>query len=199
MIRINLLPFRAARKKENLRRQISIYFLSVILMVSAMAYFYTDLNRTGSDLETRKAAKEEELAGYAHITGEIRKMKKKIAAIRSKLEVIEQLEKKKTGPVQMLREIAAAVPKDRLWLQSLEERNGIVTLKGTAMDHDTVALFMSNLENGRHIVSVDLSSTRLRRLNDYKVNVSDFVLNCKTRIYLRLQDEKEQEQKRKKT
>ena len=32
MIRINLLPFRAARRRENVRRQTSIFFLSVVLV-----------------------------------------------------------------------------------------------------------------------------------------------------------------------
>ena len=33
MIRINLLPFRAARKKENVRRQVSVFLLSLVLVV----------------------------------------------------------------------------------------------------------------------------------------------------------------------
>ena len=36
MIRINLLPFRSARKKENIRRQLSIFLLSLILAVVAI-------------------------------------------------------------------------------------------------------------------------------------------------------------------
>ena len=33
MIRINLLPYRAARTKENIRKQVSIFILSFILLV----------------------------------------------------------------------------------------------------------------------------------------------------------------------
>ena len=36
MIRINLLPFRSDRKKENIRRQLSIFVLSLILAVVAI-------------------------------------------------------------------------------------------------------------------------------------------------------------------
>jgi type IV pilus assembly protein PilN len=39
MIRINLLPFRAARKKENIRRQLSIYVLSVVCLLLLMGLF----------------------------------------------------------------------------------------------------------------------------------------------------------------
>jgi type IV pilus assembly protein PilN len=36
MIRINLLPFRAARKRENIRRQISVYIGIVILTLAVI-------------------------------------------------------------------------------------------------------------------------------------------------------------------
>lgn len=38
MIRINLLPYRAAQKKENIRRQISIFLLLLILMTLALFF-----------------------------------------------------------------------------------------------------------------------------------------------------------------
>jgi type IV pilus assembly protein PilN len=55
MIRINLLPFRAARKKENIRRQISIYVLSVAFLFIVMIYFFLQLNSTLNGLKDRRA------------------------------------------------------------------------------------------------------------------------------------------------
>ncbi|RLB32469.1 MAG: pilus assembly protein PilN, partial [Deltaproteobacteria bacterium] len=43
MIRINLLPFRAARKKENIKRQISIFVLTTLFAFAAMGYVYIQL------------------------------------------------------------------------------------------------------------------------------------------------------------
>jgi len=48
------------------------------------------------------------------------------------------------------------------------------------MDNDTVALFMTNLKGSQYIVLVDLKSTKLRTVPEYKVNVIDFILTCKT-------------------
>ena len=39
MIRINLLPYRAARKKENIRRQIGIFFLSLLVVVAILLFY----------------------------------------------------------------------------------------------------------------------------------------------------------------
>ena len=44
MIRINLLPFRAARKQENIRRQITIFGTSVLMVVLALIYFNGTMN-----------------------------------------------------------------------------------------------------------------------------------------------------------
>lgn len=183
MIKINLLPFRAARKKENIRRQISIYALIVIFVLVVTGYYFLTLNREISRLETEKAQKKKELATYAQTTKKIKALRIKIKKIKGKLNVIQDLEKKKTGPVLLLDEIATAVPRDRVWLSSLSERAGILTLKGTARDNDTVAQFMTNLEKKKHINSVDLSSAQLKELKSHQMNVTDFVITCKTYAY----------------
>ena len=180
MIKINLLPFRVARTKENIRRQISIYVLSVICLGLLMGFFFLNLNRRVAALEADKTQKKKELATYAETTKKITLLKKKIAQIQAKLDVIKDLERKKQGPVHLLDELAMAVPKDKLWLTSLDEKKGILTLGGTAMDNDTVALFMTNLEKTKHILSVDLKSTQLKNLPKFKLSVINFVLSCKT-------------------
>ncbi len=180
MIRINLLPFRAARKKENIRRQLSVYGLTLVFVLLVLGYFYVDFNKKVGALEADKAQKNAQLAQYAKTDKRIKELKARIKEIRTKLKVIKGLEEKKTGPVRLLDEVAMAVPKDKLWLTSLTEKEGILSLTGTAMDNDTVALFMTNLEKAELVNSVDLSSTKLRHLEAYKLNVSDFELTCKT-------------------
>jgi len=180
MIRINLLPFRAARKKENVRRQVSIYVLSVGFLFIVMAYFFLQLNSTLNGLKEEEQRLQAELKTYEATIRRIAELEKQIKEIRTKLDVIKELEKNKTGPVHLLDEIATAVPRDRLWLTSLKESGGILTLTGTAMDNETVALFMTSLEQSDHISTVDLQSSRLRNLAQYRLNVADFVMECRT-------------------
>jgi len=45
MIRINLLPFRAARKKENIRRQISVFVLSVVCLALLMGFVFLNFKK----------------------------------------------------------------------------------------------------------------------------------------------------------
>jgi len=180
MIRINLLPFRAARKKENIRRQITVFGLCIVFLLCVMAYHAIDLNFNLSKLKQEEQRIQEELKTYEATIRKIAELEKKIKEIRAKLDVIKGLEKNKTGPVRLLDEIATAVPKEKLWLTALKESGGSLRLEGTAMDNETVALFMTNLAQAEHITSVDLQSVRLRYIPTYKLRVSDFVLDCKT-------------------
>ena len=180
MIRINLLPFRAARKKENIRRQLMVYGLSVVLLLSIMGYTFFYLTSTLNGLKEDEKRIQDELKTYEQTIKRIAELEKKIKEIRAKLEVIRELEKNKTGPVHLLDELALAVPKEKLWLSSMKETKGSLTLTGTAMDNETVALFMTNLEQSDYISGVELQSAKLREIKEYKLNVSDFVLDCKT-------------------
>lgn len=180
MIRINLLPFRAARKKENIRRQVTVYGLFIVLIIVVMGYFFLDLSST---LSSRKRDEEEirtKLADFEQIIKKINQLEKQIEEIRTKLEVIKELEERKTGPVRLLDQISMAVPKEKLWLTSLVERGGTLTLSGTAMDNETVALFMTNLEKAELISGVDLKRASARSIPQYRLTVSDFSLECKT-------------------
>jgi len=180
MIRINLLPFRAARKRENIRRQISIYALVVVFLLLVFGYYTIHLKDTVSNLKAKEEQANTELASYKKVLDEIDGLEKRIKEIKTKLDVIKELEKGKTGPVLLLADIADSVPENKLWLNSYAESGGSLTLTGTAMDNETVALFMNNLENTERINSVDLQSATLRDLQEYNLKVSDFVLICET-------------------
>jgi type IV pilus assembly protein PilN len=180
MIRINLLPFRAARKRENIRRQISIYALVVIFIVLVLGYYTIHLKGTVSDLRAKEKQANTELASYKKVLDEIKALEGKIKEIKTKLDVIKELEKGKTGPVLLLADVADSVPENKLWLTSYSESEGTLDLTGTAMDNETVALFMNNLENTERINSVDLKSATLRDLQEYNLKVSDFALTCET-------------------
>lgn len=180
MIRINLLPFRAARKRENVRRQIGVYIAAVVIVLAATLIYS---QRLFSDLSKKVEEKNKvnaELGKHQKTLAAIKQLEKQIQEINTKLGVIKILEEGKSGPVLLLGELADAVPKDKLWLTSLSESGGILKLTGTAMDNATVALFMKNLERKKHITSVELQSAKIRDISQYKLKVSDFSLTCKT-------------------
>ncbi len=141
MIKINLFPFRAARIKENIRRQVTVYSLSVIFLILLLGVFpynpysYLSLDKKLKFLREEKDVKGKKLDSFKDITVKIKKLDKTKAEIEVKLKTIEDLEKGKAGPVKLLDDIAMSVPRDKLWLTRLAEEKGEPTLEGKAMDN----------------------------------------------------------------
>jgi len=180
MIKVNLFPFRAARIKENIRRQVTIYLLSMIFLILASSYFYLDLNNKVNTLREERDVKQKELDSFKDTNMKIAALKKTIADVEVKLNTIKRLEKGKTGPVKLLDDIAMSVPKDKLWLTTLKEQKGTLILDGTAMDNETVADFMDRLQNTKSISSVQLVRTRQKKIPGFDLSLKDFSLNSKT-------------------
>ena len=196
MIRINLLPFRAARKKENIRRQVSYYFGSVILALAVMFYSFLEVRGELNSLKGEKQRIETELATFEDTIKRINELEKMIADIRKKLNVIKDLERKKTGPVHLLDQVAEAVPKEKLWLSSFVERDGKLTLTGTAMDNETFSVFMTRLAEAELITSVDMNETKARSIPEHQLSVFDFSLECITYAHKELESEVKKVKKR---
>ena len=180
MIKINLLPFRAARKRENIRREVSIFLLSMVFLFVAGGYEYISLNQNLNRLEQEETRLREESKKYDKVLREIALLNKEIKIVETRLEVIKGLENDKTGALQLLEEVALSAPVERLWLNSLSESKGLLTLQGSAMDNNTVASFMTSLGKAEHISNVDLKSTQLQDFPQYKLKAATFVLTCKT-------------------
>ena len=186
MIKVNLFPFRAARIKENIRRQVTIYILSVIFLVLLMGpfpfhpYSYFSLNKEVKSLRKDRDVKQKELDSFKDTNIKIKALKKTITDVEVKLKTIKRLEKGKTGPVRLLDDIAMSVPKDKLWLTTLKEKKGTLILDGTAMDNEIVADFMNRLKNTKSIKSVQLVRTRQKKIPEFDLSLKDFSLNSTT-------------------
>ena len=81
MIKINLFPFRAARIKENIRRQVTVYLLSVIFLIAVMSYYFLDLNSKVKSLRNDQDAQEKELASFKDTNIRLTKLKKTRAEV----------------------------------------------------------------------------------------------------------------------
>lgn len=147
MIRINLLPFRAARKKENVRRQISIFLLLLALTLILVWYTNYSLNNEIEDLQGKVAAAKVEVEKYKKITAQINELKQKLQILEKQKNVIEELELNRKEPLRLLETMTEEIVPKRMWLTSLAYNNNIVAVTGIAIDEKTIADFMTNLEN----------------------------------------------------
>lgn len=144
MIRINLLPVRAVKKREMGRQ---ILGLLAIVLVAAMGgnYFWYG-SRDGEYARNAAAlnALKKSIAEREKIIGEVSTINTRKAEVEKKLAVLDGLRKGRSGPVRMMDALASAVPK-KAWLRSFVEDQKAVKLMGNAASHDEVAEFMRGL------------------------------------------------------
>jgi len=173
MIRINLLPFRAARKKENVRRQVSYFLLSVILVVVACAWYDIHLRQKVNARKAQVASMEAELKKYNEINREIAEIKKKLEIVKTKNRIVERISLDREKAVRMLDDLTRVIIPQQMMFSSLNESNNAIQVSGTALDNQIVAGFMRRLEAHPRFTNVVLVNTRQKKISDDEV-LTDF-------------------------
>lgn len=146
MIRINLLPFRAARKKENVRRQVSVFLLTLVLVLIVLGWIHVYLQSKQKKMTANVVEIKKELELYKKKDIEIKALRKKLQTLEQRKSVIEGLEAKRFKPVHILDNLTQKVVPNRMWLTKLTLQGNRMQLSGIAVDNNTVANFMDNLE-----------------------------------------------------
>jgi len=159
MIRINLLPIRATRKRETVMQQLlafaGVLFMTILACVAWWAWSSKEEEKRQSTI----TAKRTELAQLDKIIGEVNEFTTKKKELQDKLKVITDLRRGKTGPVRALDDLATEIPK-RVWLTEMKEEGGSVTFDGRAIDHEDVSQFMKALQKSKYFDGVVLGFSR---------------------------------------
>jgi type IV pilus assembly protein PilN len=194
MIRINLLPYRAARKKENIRKQISIFFLSLLAFVAILLFYNMRLKKQIDVLNMKIAENKTTLAKFEKQAKEVDRIKNAFNNLEKKTKVIKNLETKRNYAVCQLDNMTKLVaentlisgsdslsdkdntPVKRLWFTNFEAKGNKISIKGIAMDNKTVADFMTRLESSKLYKNVNLNTLKQQKTS--KLNLKSFDINC---------------------
>jgi len=183
MIKINLLPVRAAKKKETLRQQIIIAALFLGVVLAAILYLEASISSKITKVEVKIAALNKEITELKKEEKYSEEIKLKKKTVESKLNIIDELDKKKSGPVHLMDELSKSIPFEegaelpkKIQLTSLKEKGGTLELKGFALDNETIASFMTNLENSPYFKNINLGSSKA--VKKQKIKVKDFTITC---------------------
>jgi type IV pilus assembly protein PilN len=176
MIRINLLPFRAARQKENIRRQVSIFLLSLAFLLIILFYYNWSLGHKIDVVDARIKQTQSDLNKYDKINKEIAAIKKKLSNLKKKTAVMKTLESNRFEPTRLLDTMTQAIVPKRMWFTKLNSKGNKVQIAGIALDNKTVADFMVRLEKTGLFSDVDLNTIKQRKVN--KTNLKSFHISC---------------------
>ncbi len=177
MIRINLLPVKAAQKKEKLRGQLIVVFLVLVVTVALCGSVYMYFLNRVQDAQAEIDQKRFEISKLMKTIGEVNQFKKRQEELRAKLDVLDKLQAARSGPVHLLDELFKAMP-EKLWLTAFSESGGTAKIEGIGINEETVALFMRSLEASDYYGNVELQVTQLILQEGNKFQ--KFSLVCKT-------------------
>lgn len=113
------------------------------------------MSKKVNTLKSEVKTTEDEINRLTKIVGDVKKHKRKKKELQRKIEIIDMLNRKKTGPVHMLDELSNNTP-EKLWITSLKESNLKLTLDGIALDNETIAHFMRGLERSSYFSNIEL-------------------------------------------
>lgn len=176
MIRINLLPFRTARKKENVRRQLSILLSSLFLAIIIMFYINIRLSSQVKEVNDKVESTKTEIAKYEKINKEIAEIKGKLEVLKTKMNVINDLEANRYEPVRLMDAMTKLIIPNRMWFLSFDAIGKTVNISGVAVDSQTVADFMIRLEGSKLFEAVNLKTIKKQMVR--QASLKNFEISC---------------------
>ena len=181
MIKINLLPFRVARKKENIRKQISIFLLFVLLTVVALFWYTQSISKQIVSIKERTEQINSQIVKYKEKADRVAQIKKDLKILEEKLRIVSSLEKQRKKQLILFDNMTDLVIPTRMWLESFKTDKNSVTIKGIAFDNPTIADFMEKLEQSSLFSTVDLKTAKIKKFKN-NVMLKSFELLCKKEI-----------------
>ncbi|MFO7911194.1 MAG: PilN domain-containing protein [Desulfotignum sp.] len=177
MIRINLLPFRLARKRENIRRQVSIFFLTILLLLVGLTWYTLGIKKAIDEKQHETDRINAQIAIYKERADKVTEIQKRLKILEDKLKIVSSLKLKRDAQLMLLEDLQVRLVPEQMWIESLDADETSVILTGIAFDNPTIANFMKRLEASTLFQEIDLKQTRIKKF-DEGTSLKAFELKC---------------------
>jgi len=156
MARINLLPWRAERRKARLQEFYALLGFAALAaaLVSLMIVMYYNGQVSGQN--NRNAYLQAQITEVDKQIAEIAELDKKKARLLKRKEVIEQLQSSRSQMVHLFDELVRTIP-DGLRLDNIQQNGDQLTLMGYAQSNARVSMYMRNLQASGWMTKPDLT------------------------------------------
>ncbi len=174
MIRINLLPYRVARQRQQISQHVGNFFGIVIFaaVLSVGAHMFAsmelaDLNEEAAQLTMKNKELKKKVGKIEHLDA-LR------IEVERKLVIVDRLQEGRFHSLITLNEMAQVIPKN-VWLTSIKDNAAEIVIDGLAESNKAVANFMRMLDQ-----SLIFSNVKLQGISRVEVDglpVRRFSLN----------------------
>lgn len=156
MIKINLLPRAARRRRVTVSRTGLLSVVGLVVVLGAMFYlwWYTSnqVERLRVDLDKAQA----ELKDLTEAKKKVEQFEQRKKLLEERNGAIEKLAAQQSGPVQLMDELSRALP-EKVWLTSVAKTGNKLVIQGFAFTDFDVAALMTALGKAPMIQNVELT------------------------------------------
>lgn len=167
MIRINLLGEKVDTT-ATYGVQILLTIGTLVLILGGCIFAQTHFSGKLEIAKGEKSELEADLAKLKVVTEKVAKLEKNKKTLQEKLTTIAGLIARQQGPVRILDELNNHIP-ERTWLTTVKEKDGFLNITGIALDNQTIAMFIGNLEKSKYVEKVDLNHSTQEKVKDVKM------------------------------
>jgi type IV pilus assembly protein PilN len=176
MIRINLLPYRAERRRARNRQFGIAAALTAGLGVVVWFAGHTVLAGRIEHQEARNDYLKKQIAVLDKQIAEIKTLKTQIQAMLARKEVVEKLQSNRTEVVHLLDQMVRIVP-EGVYFTRLKQTGNNLSLTGYAQSSARVSTLMRNIEDSPWLGEPQLVEIKAEQVG--KLRLNQFTLNFK--------------------
>ena len=178
MVRINLLPHREQKRQARQRQFVSLAIGLAVLAIAVVGLGHVVIAARIDNQGSRNKLLQDEIVKLDEQIKEIDKLREQTQALLARKQIVETLQANRTEAVHLLDQLVRQLP-DGLYLKSVKQTGGRVTLVGYAQSNARVSTLMRNIESSPwlqrpelvEIRSVSLPSAPGQRANEFTLNV----------------------------
>jgi|Deesub1362A_J573_1020465.scaffolds.fasta_scaffold01601_11 type IV pilus assembly protein PilN len=167
MIRINLLP---TRKRKAIVLPPSLIYGAIggVVVIILLVGYTLYLNSKISSLNQQLIAKQQRLNQMKTKLREVENYERDNAEFRRKAQIIEKLKSNQAVPLRLLDEVSEMLPKG-VWLTSLQDKGGSVSIEGYAFSNSDLVTYVQNLKGSKYFEDVELIESRQTEIEKFSV------------------------------
>src|SRR5450432_4319500 len=178
MVRINLLPHREQKRQARQRQFVSLAVGLAVLALAVIGLVHVVISARIENQNSRNALLKTEIAKLDEQIKEIDKLREQTQALLARKQIVETLQLNRTEAVHLLDQLVRQLP-DGLYLKSVKQAGGKVTLVGYAQSNARVSTLMRNIESSPWLTLPELVEIKSVPLEKQKIN--EFILNLQVK------------------
>jgi type IV pilus assembly protein PilN len=174
VIRINLLPHRAEKRRARQIQFIALSVISLVLAALLVGFVQVAISTQISYQERRNAYLKQETAVLDKQIEEIKKLREQTQALLARKNVVEGLQSTRSDVVHLLDQMLRILP-DGVYLKTLKQTGNKIALVGYAQSNARVSTLMRAVEDSPwldtpSLIEIHASGAGVTRVSEFTLN-----------------------------